>query len=237
MRRYRYLLLDLDNTLLDFDRAEETAFFAAFSASGLVADAAVYRRYSEINDGLWKRLERGELRRERLKDLRFELLFAACGLGDAAASRVVSADYFRFLGAQSFTLPGAETVCRALSAEYELHIITNGTAVIQHSRLAGCGLLPYFSGVYISEEVGAAKPSNAYFTHVLRALGAPDGRGCCVVGDSLTSDIDGANAAGLDAVWLDRRGTGDAQGRRTVAVLRDIRELPAFLRAAQENEN
>ncbi len=237
MRRYRYLLLDLDNTLLDFDRAEETAFFAAFSASGLVADAAVYRRYSEINDGLWKRLERGELRRERLKDLRFEMLFAACGLGDADASRAVSEKYFRFLGAQSFTLPGAEDVCRALSMEYALHIITNGTAVIQHSRLAGCGLLPYFSGVHISEEVGAAKPSSEYFSHVLRAIGAPDGRGCCAVGDSLTSDIDGANAAGIDAVWLDRRGSGDTRGRRTVAVLRDIRELPAFLRKTQDTED
>ena len=82
MKEYKYLLFDLDNTLMDFDRAEETAFYAAFSASDLAVDDDVYRLYHEINGGLWKQLERGEMTRERLNDLRYEMLFDRLGMPD-----------------------------------------------------------------------------------------------------------------------------------------------------------
>ena len=100
MREYKYLLFDLDNTLMDFDRAEETAFYAAFSASDLVVDDHVYALYHEINAGLWKRLEKGELSRERLKDLRYEMLFQRLGIPDDGKSREVSDRYFTELSRQ-----------------------------------------------------------------------------------------------------------------------------------------
>ncbi len=229
MRDYRHLLFDLDNTLLDFDRAEKTAFDAAFSASGLIPDAETYALYHRINDDLWKRLERGELSRERLFVLRFAMLLEQRKIPDGGLSGELSRAYFRLLSRQSFTVEGAEEVCRALSSEYSLHIITNGSASIQRERLGDSGLLPYCADVFVSEELGAAKPSPLFFGNVLRAIGAKPEE-CCVIGDSWSSDINGALGAGIDAVWVRPAGDGAAVRTDGVSVLCDIRELPGFLR-------
>lgn len=232
MRGYKYLLFDLDNTLMDFDRAEETAFYAAFSASSLVADPHIYAVYHEINSGLWKRLEKGELDRERLKDLRYEMLFQQLGLPDDGKSREVSNQYFAELSRQRFMMDGAEDVCRVLQEHYDMYIVTNGTYEVQKGRYFGSALEKYFSGIFVSEHIGAAKPSPVFFDHVVKTIGDEDRCSYCVIGDTLTSDIDGAIAAGMDAIWLDRRGHGDAKGRPVTHILQDIRQLPAYLMGA-----
>lgn len=230
MKKIRYLLLDLDNTLFDFDRAEETAFTAAFSASGLVPDAAAYKLYHEINDGLWKQLERGEMTRERLWYLRFERLLSQLGIEDKdGRSRRLGDDYFSLLARQQILLPGAMEVCRTLSQAYKLYIITNGTYVIQMGRYSGSGIEPYITEMFVSEKMGTAKPSRDFFEQVIKAVGDADLSRYCVIGDSLSSDIAGAAAMGIDAIWLDRRGTGDTHGLPVVHILQDIRQLPDYL--------
>ena len=229
-KRYRYLLFDLDNTLFDFDRAEKTAFCAAFSAYGLVLDDGIYDTYHQINDALWKKLERGEIERDRLKSLRFEMLLAELHVPNAdLLSEKLSRTYFELLGEQNFLLPGAVDVCRELHETYRLVIITNGSAQVQKGRYFGSPLEPYFEKIFISEWIGAAKPSPAFFDHVMHALGDPPKDECCVIGDSLSSDIAGAENAGIDAIWLDRSGKSDTQGHAVTHILRDIRELPAYL--------
>ncbi len=229
-KRYHYLLIDFDNTLFDFDRAEETAFHAAFSAYGLVSDEKIYRLYHEINDGLWKKLERGEVERERLKSLRFEMLLAALQLSDAdGLSRKISDAYLSTLAEQSFLLPGAKEVCVELSRHYRLFIITNGSYSVQMKHYHSSGLETYFEDIFVSEKLGAAKPSPIYFSRVTEKIGDPDVSRYLVIGDSLSSDIAGAEAAGMDAVWLNRIGKILEQGHPTVHILHDIREIPAYL--------
>ena len=229
-RHYRYLLIDFDNTLFDFDRAEESAFHAAFSAYGLVSDEKICRLYHEINDGLWKKLERGEITRERLKPLRFEMLLHTLQIPDKdGLSRKISDAYLSLLSEKIFLLPGALDVCCQLSAHFKLCIITNGSYSVQIKHFHGSGIQTYFSDMFVSEKIGAAKPSAEYFTRVLDALGNPAREECCVIGDSLSSDIAGAASVGMDAIWLDRKGTGDAQGYPVVHILHDIRQLPACL--------
>ncbi len=229
MKAYKYLLLDADNTLFDFNRAEKTAFYAAFSALGLSADTQIYARYHEINDELWRRLERKEVTREHLKMLRFELLFNEIGIPSEPNAEKISRLFFVLLGQQRFLLDGAVDVCRALSEKYSLYIITNGSAIPQSSRFQGSGLEPYFRDVYISETIGVEKPSPAYFSYVMNAVGDSDPSHYLVIGDSLTSDIDGAIAAGMDRVWLDHKGMHDTHGRDVTYIIRDIRDLPALL--------
>ena len=229
MKAYRYLLLDADNTLLDFNRAEETAFYAAFSALGLHADASTYARYHEINDELWRKLERKEVTREKLKVLRFELLFEEMGIGRDELAEEMGARFFALLSEQRFLLDGAIDVCRTLCLKYPLYIITNGTDSAQRSRFSGCGLEPYIRKMYVSEKIGAEKPSPLFFNRVMEDIGGSDAAQYLVVGDSLTSDIDGAIGMGIDAVWLDQKQSGDTRGRDVSYIIKDIRELPALL--------
>ncbi len=229
MAEYRYLLLDADNTLFDFDRAEETAFYAVFSALGLSVCPDQYKRYHEINDDLWRKLEKKEVTRERLKDLRYEILLKEMGLCDDDLAKQISRSFFFTLGQQRFLLPGAIDVCKELSESYPMYIITNGSYEPQRSRFMGSGLEPYFKEVFISEKIGVSKPAPGFFAHVMQTIGETDPAQYLIVGDSLTSDIDGALTAGIDAVWLDHAGNRDTRGRDIPYIIDDIRELPALL--------
>ncbi len=234
MKAYRYILLDADNTLFDFNRAEETAFYAAFSALGLFADADTYARYHEINDELWRMLERKEITRERLKSRRFELLFAEINGEHTISPEEISSVYFELLGEQKCLLDGAIAVCRELNEKYPLYIITNGTYVTQCARFSGSGLEPYIRKMYVSEKIGVEKPSELYFSHVIKDIGDPDVSRYLVVGDSLTSDIDGAIGMGMDCVWLDHKRTGDTRGREVSYIINTIRELPGLIKKIAE---
>ena len=231
MSRYDILLFDADNTLFDFDRAEEEAFRVTAEQGGLVFTDALYRRYSAINDSLWKKLERREVDLETLKRERFRLLLAECTETPAdelpARAAFFRDTYIEALGEQCFLIDGAEDLCRDLAGAYRRFIITNGISRIQRRRFAKSPLVPYFEGMFVSEEIGAGKPSPAYFDAVFAALGQPEKSSVLVIGDSLTSDCDGAIAYGLDICRFDPKGEGNG-GRAltyTVGKLSEIRDL------------
>jgi len=160
MKNYKYLLLDFDNTLFDFDRAEETAFYAAFSASGLEANPDVYAMYHEINDLLWKKLERGEVQRDRLKTQRFEQLLERMSLPNPLeVSHRVAGEYLYPLEEQSFLFPGAADVCRTLRERFRLYIITNGNLSVQHKHYRSTGIDLCTDDIFVSEAMGCAKTS------------------------------------------------------------------------------
>lgn len=197
---YSIALFDADNTLLDFTRAEHDALCECLTARGLPNDDATIARYSAINDGYWKKLERGETTRERLKVDRFADFFATMDYdGDPAA---MADDYVSALSRQSYLLDGALELIRALHGKCRLYIITNGITTVQKSRFGTCPLAPYFDACFISEEMGCAKPEKRFFDLVFDAIPDFDPAGAIVIGDSLSSDIRGGINAGLDTCWF-----------------------------------
>ena len=198
--RYTTLLMDADETLLDFCRSEGFALSDTLEKYGIAMTPDIQHAYHEINRSLWQQLERGEILRERLKVQRFEELFNSIGaVGiDAAA---FNEQYMTTLGTRGFLLDGALELVEALSQRYRICIITNGTACVQHTRLADSGLMQFINGLFISQEIGADKPSPVFFDAVLNALGNPDKRDLLVIGDSLTSDIRGGLLSGIDTCW------------------------------------
>lgn len=200
-QKYRDLLFDVDNTLLDFDRAEHEGFKETLKQHGCPTGEELIRAYSRINNDHWKMLERGEIDRTTLLWHRFWAFGQECHL-EHLDPQVMAEDYMRNLSRQIFLLNGAEEVCRVLSGKYRLSAITNGNAFVQHSRFDHSPLFPYFYTCIISEEVGCAKPSEAFFRAVQQKL--PDIRPdhTLVIGDSLTSDIAGGVRWGCDTCWL-----------------------------------
>lgn len=198
--RYKTLLMDADETLLDFRRSEGYALERTLAAHGVTMTADIHDAYHAINGELWKQLETGDITRASLKVERFERLFRLVGLVGTDAE-AFNAAYMQTLGTTGFMLDGALPLLKDLSARYDVHLITNGTASVQHPRLQHSGMLPYLGSVFISEEIGADKPSEVFFEAVLHALGNPDRRELLVIGDSLTSDIDGGNRMGIDTCW------------------------------------
>ena len=232
MQKYEYLLFDADNTLFDFTQAEYLAFRIAAESGAIPFSEELYRTYSEINDSLWKKLETGAITLEFLKLERFRLLLLHIGCAECDETTEKAAflrdAYIEALGKQTCLIDGAEEVCRELSERYKMYLVTNGISKIQRARFNSSALKPYFRDIFISEELGCAKPAPAYFDAVFSAIGNLERGKCLVIGDSLTSDCDGAIAYGLDICRFNPSGASD-KGRKLTYTVKKLTELTEIL--------
>ena len=205
------VLLDLDNTILDFDTAERAAITKTLRMLGIEPTDAIARRYSEINTMFWEKLERGEINRRQTLVGRFEALFEE--LGVAVEARLAEDTYENLLCIGHYFVPGAEKLLESLYGKYSLYICSNGSKKVQDSRIASSGIARYFDGIFISEEMGLNKPDKRYFEACFVQIPDFTKENSIMVGDSLTSDIKGARNSGLRSVWFNpahKALTGDA---------------------------
>ncbi|MDD3347490.1 YjjG family noncanonical pyrimidine nucleotidase [Oscillibacter sp.] len=194
------IFFDLDDTLLDFQKAEAAALTRALGQARIACTPAVLARYHVLNQEQWQLLERGLLSREQVLLRRFDLLFAE--LGAERSSEAVCRCYEGFLAEGHVFLPGAEALLRRLAPRYELYLASNGASAVQRSRLKSADLEQYFRGIFISEELGADKPQKAFFDACFAAIPDFSRETALMVGDSLTSDIRGGHNAGIRTCWF-----------------------------------
>ncbi len=194
------VLFDLDNTLLDFNQAEKTALSKTLLHFDITPDEATLKRYSELNLAQWKLLELGKLTREEVKLRRFELLFQEKNFDVSAAE---AAKLYETLLAQGHCfMDGAEELLETLFGTYQLYIVTNGTLSVQKGRLKSSGIRKYFEDIFISEEVGYNKPSIEYFDCCFSKIPNFSKDTTVIIGDSLTSDIQGGINAKIRTIWF-----------------------------------
>ena len=195
-----FLFLDLDDTILDFHKAERIALSKTVSQFGLEPNEEVLHRYHLINKAHWEMLERGELTRAEVLTQRFGVLFAEYGLD--VDVQVCAKTYERNLSIGHYFLPGAEEAVDRLSKKYRLFLASNGTAVVQKGRMTSANLYRFFEKVFVSQEIGHNKPSKAYFDACFAQIPGFDPAKAMIVGDSLTSDIAGGINAGIRTCWV-----------------------------------
>ncbi len=229
MKRYQWLLFDADGTLLDFHLAERTSLRLALAAWGIEASEEIISAYSAINEAIWKKIELGEFDRADLNRVRFSRL--AERFGFTYDPEALGREYFALMETQGHLIDGALALCRELQKDYSLSIITNGTAKIQHGRMDGTPLLACMNGFFISQEIGAEKPSKAFFDAVEKAFPSFDRTRALVIGDSLTSDIAGGIAAGIDTCWYNPTGKDAPEDCKPTYTVSDYDELRRILRS------
>jgi 2-haloacid dehalogenase len=197
--RYTTVLFDADGTLLDFAKSEDEAVREAMIMSKITPDDEKVATYSKINKGLWEMLERKEIEKSVLLYRRFELFCEHYSY--TADAKKMASDYMSLLSQKGYMLDGAKELLQSLRGKVKMYIVTNGVDFIQRSRYERSGICDFFDGIFISGELGYEKPDPKYFEKVESSLGALDKENTIVVGDSLTSDIRGANNYGLDSCW------------------------------------
>jgi len=225
----RVILWDVDGTLLDFLAAERQAMTDCFLHFGLGECAPEQiARYSAINRSYWERLERGEIAKAQVLVGRFRDFFTQEGI-DPALAEAFNEEYQLRLGDTVCFMDNSYDLIQSLRGRVRQYAVTNGTRVAQERKLKKSGLGELFDGVFISELVGAEKPSPLFFDRVFAAIGPVERREVLIVGDSLTSDMKGGLLAGIRCCWYNPRGLPAPEGMELDYVVRDLNRVKEFL--------
>lgn len=197
--KYEWLLFDLDNTLLDFDRAAFTAFYETLATFDIVVQPHFYRLYKKVNAKVWYAYENKKITTEALRYKRFELFLKE--INSEGQPVQMSETYLSNLVKHSILLDGARELLDDLKPNYNLGIITNGLKEVQRPRLTLTKITNYFEVIIVSDEIGMAKPQFDYFDYTFAQMNRPAKAEVLVIGDSLNSDIQGGINYGLDTCW------------------------------------
>lgn len=219
------ILWDIDGTLLNFKEAEKYAIRACFAKFGLgECTDEMLREYSEINDVYWRGLEQGKFTKPQVLVGRFEDFFGRHGI-DVSTAPAFNDEYQLRLGdTVCFCEHALETV-QAFRGRILQYAVTNGTKAAQDRKLANSGLDKLLDGIFISEEIGIEKPMKGFFDTVFREIGEYRKDEVLIVGDSLTSDIQGGDNAGILTCWYNPEGKEKSENLRIDYEIRDLKQV------------
>lgn len=203
--KYDTLLFDVDNTLLDFDANEKESFKSMILDKGEEYSEELYETYKKINQELWEEVERGETKVDDVLYTRFSKLMKMYGKDVDGVEYENTYRFYLNQGIQE--IPNVNEVLTELKKKCRLYVITNGIKETQDSRMNRSGLVKYFEDRFISESIGANKPSSEFFDYVKNNIKNFDASKTLIIGDSLTADIKGGNLHGIDTCWFCRKGT------------------------------
>ena len=220
-KRYKHVFFDLDRTLWDFDAAAEVAFERIYEkydlkSLGIPSAHEFHEVYHPLNEQLWVLYRSDQITKDELNRIRFLKPLEHYGIHDVDLADHLSEDYVYWSPRIVRLVPGTMELLDYLKPKYHLHLITNGFQEVQHTKLSGSGLEPYFETLTVSEEVGVKKPNPEIFRYALKKAGA-NAEESLVIGDEMAVDIDGARAAGIDQILFNPSGEV-VEGERTFEV-------------------
>lgn len=227
--KYTHILFDADDTLLDFQSAQKCALSEMLQTYGFKLSSEIFSLYERINHSLWCQFEKREVSKDYVQTTRFDSLFSE--LNYSVSGCLANEQYQSFLGLQTQLIPYAQEVCQVLSKCAQLTIVTNGVGTTQKRRIGASSINPYISHIFVSEEIGFQKPDHRFFTYVFDHIGvtASELESLLLVGDSLSSDIQGANAAGIDSCWFNPNQAPMPHSYSPTFSITDLRQLLDFL--------
>ena len=222
------VFLDIDDTILDFLKAEDIALRKCLHDMGIEADDAMVKLYSGINVKYWEMLERNEITKAQTLTGRFDELLRIIGRSDISGEKCQEV-YESYLKIGHFFMPGAEKLLDNLYGKYRLFLVSNGVYTNQTSRLESAGIEHYFEGIFISEKVGAEKPNKEFFDIAFGTIDDFSLEDSVIIGDSLTSDIKGGKNVGIKTVWYNYRHKAEREDIIPDYILYSLDDIPALL--------
>ncbi|MBE6755629.1 MAG: noncanonical pyrimidine nucleotidase, YjjG family [Ruminococcaceae bacterium] len=221
------ILIDIDNTLLDFHKCAREAMCLAAKDWNIVFPKDYFEIFTEINDSLWEKIEKGELNRQGLFKIRWNMIFEVMGISaDGEAFEELFRDYIK---KSAIPVDGAEEILEYLSEKYYVCTASNSEFAQQEKRLRKAEMLPFIRKIFTSEEIGFAKPSSGFFEACKRELPQFEKDEIMVIGDSITADIDGANAFGFKTCWFNFNKEADAKCDCADFIVDELIQIKKFL--------
>lgn len=198
--KYKVIIFDADETLFDFKKSEREAFKNTMLKFNIKYDEDYHLKlYQEINTVMWKEFEQGLITQEKLKVERFKRLSDSLKISFDEANFAKS--YMKHLADASFLYDDSIDLIESLNKYYNLSIVTNGLTSVQDKRIRKSIIAKYFETIVISEEILISKPNPKIFEYALKNINCVDKSKVLIVGDSLSSDIQGGINFGVDTCW------------------------------------
>lgn len=205
---YPVILFDLDDTLFDFKKSAIRSLTRTFSEFQLPTEPAYFDLYKHINHEVWQSFERHEISAEELRPLRFKRFLAA--INEERDALEMSTFFLSELSQSDMLIDGARQLVHQLrELGYRLGLITNGLKEVQRPRISKADMGHHFEAIIVSDEIGVAKPHAGFFEFAFGEMGQPQKEEVIVVGDSLSSDIQGGNNFGVSTCWFNPNGNSN----------------------------
>jgi YjjG family noncanonical pyrimidine nucleotidase len=228
LAKYEIFLFDADDTLYDYDKAEEYALQAMFKHCGFNYSEDIRTCYRKINTQIWESYEKGEISKTDLQTLRFSRLFDEIGVQYDTTD--FSTRYLAELGKGTFLIDGAVEICRDIvSHNKQIFIVTNGILATQEARIKHSLIKDYISDFFVSEFVGYQKPDREYFEYVFSHIPKVGKDKILIIGDSLTADITGGSNAGIDTCWFNANESINHTSITPTYEVKNLAELRKFV--------
>ena len=224
--KYKILLLDIDDTLLDFGANEADSLSKLFRRHGYAFTEELFRVYNSVNKKLWSDYEKGHIPMDHIMSTRFAETLRRLGKDEDGAAW--EKEYRELLGSGCQLMDGALELCQRLSVSHRLFVVTNGMEETQVSRLKQSGLYEFFEGFFYSQSVGFQKPSMEFFDYVMGHIKDFNKEETLMIGDSLTTDIKGGRMAGIDTCWINTKAQeapADMQSTYTITCLEELYDI------------
>lgn len=226
--KYEVIIFDADETLFDFKKSERESLKNTMREFNIEYDENYHLKvYKDINTAIWKELENGLITQKKLKVERFKRL--SHGLNAGFDEIKFAKSYMKHLSYASFLYDESMALVESLSKDYRLTIITNGLTDVQENRIRKSIIGTYFEDIVISEEVQVSKPDPKIFELALNNIKYTNKRKVLMVGDSLSSDIQGGINFGIDTCWFNSNKTVNKTDIKPTYEISDLMELKNIL--------
>ncbi|MBQ8427516.1 MAG: YjjG family noncanonical pyrimidine nucleotidase [Clostridia bacterium] len=220
------VFIDIDNTLLDFNESSKECIRQAFGEQGLPFIETTFPTFKTINDGLWLKIEKGELDRPGLHKIRFNLVLEALGLkGDGP---LIEKRFREILFDTAIAVDGARDTLKYLASKYKVYAASNAIYLQQINRLTKTNMIEFFSGLFISEKLGVTKPTKEFFDACMLGANAKKEE-TVMIGDSISADIIGAKEYGLKTVWYNHNKESKNVGEIADYIVNNLVEIKNIL--------
>ncbi len=224
MGKFDIILWDVDQTLLDFKKSESYAIRFCFRKFGKEASDETVSAYSSINENFWKQIEKGQINKKEALVERFRTLFRQIGEEDIEAE-AFQKEYADALGSVYYFQDDSYNLLNQLKGKYRQYLVTNGVTYTQMKKLRLSGLDKLVDGIFVSEQLGVPKPHKEFFEQCFCAIPGFQREKALIVGDSLSSDMQGGNNAQISTCWYNPAGLENLFNIRIDYQIKDLNEI------------
>ena len=221
------ILIDLDNTLIDFNECARHSIINAFKELGFPYTDKVFETFICENVKIWKRLEKGEITKPQLRADRWNIILGKLGINFDGT--VLEEMFENGVAKGAYAVDGAYDLLDYLYGKYKLYVVSNGFRFVQESRLKIGDFQKYFDDVFVSEDIGIPKPATEFFDYCFNKMGNPPKEDIILIGDSLTADILGGNNYGIETIWFNKNNDPASETVKPTYTVRTLKEIEKIL--------